>query len=152
MQTNISTVIKDTSKDKKIISVIFSLNTSSLVLPYHLLPKIKIEYQEMLDQGTCWIDSNQNVSSLFCSVSQSIPTLVIDFYQWRVTFPERILKSKSYFHYYKIMSFQQDQENLIFSLDLLKYFTLVFDKENSQVGFYNSQFVRYIGRGKIKIP
>ena len=88
MQTNISTVIKDTSKDKKIISVIFSLNTSSLVLPYHLLPKIKIEYQEMLDQGTCWIDSNQNVSSLFCSVSQSIPTLVIDFYRWRVTFPE----------------------------------------------------------------
>ena len=150
MQTNISTVIKDTSKDKKIISVI--LNTSSLVLPYHLLPKIKIEYQEMLDQGTCWIDSNQNVSSLFCSVSQSIPTLVIDFYQWRVTFPERILKSKSYFHYYKIMSFQQDQENLIFSLDLLKYFTLVFDKENNQVWFYNSQFVRYIGRGKIKIP
>ena len=30
--------------------------------------------------------------------------------------------------------------------------SLVFDKENNQVWFYNSQFVRYIGRGKIKIP
>lgn len=50
------------------------------------------------------------------------------------------------------MSFQEGQENMIFGLDLLKYFTLVFDKENDQVGFYNSQYVRYIGRGKIKIP
>ena len=58
---------KTHQKIREAISVIFSLNTSSLVLPYHLLPKIEIEYREMLNKGTCWIDTTQNVSSLFWS-------------------------------------------------------------------------------------
>ena len=50
------------------------------------------------------------------------------------------------------MSFVKGQEQIIFSLDLLKYFILIFDRENDQIGFYNSDYVSYIGRGLIKKP
>ena len=50
------------------------------------------------------------------------------------------------------MSFIEGQEQIIFSLDILKYFILIFDRENDQIGFYNNDYVTYIGRGLLKKP
>lgn len=137
---------------KENLTVVFSLNTSSLIMPYHLLSNFEREYRTLIDEGSCWFDTLKDVTSLYCSVKRTIPTLIIDFERWRINIPEKILKSKSYFYYYKIMSFIEGQEQIIFSLDILKYFILIFDRENDQIGFYNNDYVSYIGRGIIKKP
>ena len=135
------------------IPVIFSLNTSSLIMPYHLLPMIKREYNDLIEEGGCWLETRQQKTiSLYCSITRTIPSLIILFEKWKINLPEEVLKSKSYFHYYKIMSFIEGEEQLIFSLDILKYFTLIFDKENDQVGFYNPKYISYIGKGPIEKP
>ena len=137
---------------KEKLTVVFSLNTSSLIMPYHLLSNFEREYRTLIDEGSCWFDTLKDTTSLYCSVKRTIPTIIIDYEKWRISIPEKILKSKSYFYYYKIMSFVKGQEQIIFSLDLLKYFILIFDRENDQIGFYNSDYVSYIGRGLIKKP
>lgn len=135
------------------IPVIFSLNTSSLIMPYHLLPMVKTEYKDLIEEGGCWLENlQQKTISLYCSITRTIPSLIILFEKWKINLPEEVLKSKSYFHYYKIMSFIEGEEQLIFSLDILKYFTLIFDKENDQVGFYNRKYITYIGKGHIEKP
>lgn len=136
------------------IPVVFSLNTTNLYMPYHLLPKIEKEYSKLIDDGRCWFDYDNviSVTSLYCSIASKLPTLVFDFDTWRMNLPERLLKTKSYFHYYKMMSFKEGQESIIFSLDILKYFILVFDKDNEQIGFYNSDYIRYIGTSPLQKP
>lgn len=137
---------------KENITVNFSLNTSSLIMPYHLLSYFEREYRALVEESSCWFDTLKDVTSLYCSVKRTVPTLIIEFERWRLNIPEKILKSKSYFYYYKIMSFIEGQEQIIFSLDILKYFILIFDRENDQIGFYNNDYVTYIGRGLLKKP
>lgn len=45
-----------------------------------------------------------------------------------------------------------DKNEFIFGRNILKYFTMVFDKTNKQVGFYSGDSVIYIGKGDPQPP
>ena len=132
--------------------VLFSLNHTNTYLPYSLFNYIQKEFRSLLNEYKCSFIVNPNSIILSCNEGVILPSLTLNFDKWSVTIDHKKNLYDGRTGNNHVYYFKENEEKFVLGKNVLKHFTVVFDKENSVVGLYNPDLVSYIGNGPIEKP
>lgn len=132
--------------------ILFSLNSTNLLLPMIMINKLKNEYYHLLEQKLCNFRETEYTAELYCKLGAKIPSLFIEFEKWKLEIPGNLLMAGGFGTFMKIATISSKINQIILGQKILQNLTVIYDRENDQVGFYSSDFITYIGEGELKKP
>lgn len=135
------------------IPISFGLNSTNMVLPLKLKNSIVAEYFNLTANKMCHLSERQGENSvLYCRLSAKIPSLFLEFEKWRLEIPSSLLMAGGFGTFFKIATFSSKIDKIILGQKILQNLTIVYDRENDQVGFYSPEYLTYIGEEKLHKP
>ena len=135
------------------IPISFALNSTNLVLPLKLKNAIVGEYFNLTSNKMCYLQERQGENSvLYCRLSAKIPSIFLEFEKWRLEIPSSLLMAGGFGTFFKIATFSPKINKIILGQKILQNLTIVYDRENDQVGFYSPNYLTYIGEEELKKP
>lgn len=132
--------------------ILFSLNSTNLLLPMTMIDKLKNEYYHLIEQKVCSFRETEYSADLYCRLGAKIPSFFVDFEKWRLEIPGHLLMAGGFGTFMKIATISNKTNQIILGQKILQNLTVIYDRENDQVGFYSSDFITYIGEGELKKP
>ena len=135
------------------IPISFGLNSTNMVLPLRLKNAIIAEYFNLTANKMCYLSERQGENSvLYCRLSAKIPSIYLEFEKWRMEIPSSLLMAGGFGTFFKIATFSPKIDKIILGQKILQKLTIVYDRENDQVGFYSSDYLTYIGEEELNKP
>ena len=122
-------------------------------VPFHLFEKIRdLIFKDLINSKKCTQEKIKRYTLIQCEKDVQLDNFNLIFGDWILQIPgnklfKEIGSTKEFIFYYK-----EKYEKFILGKSVLLVYEMVYDYANRQIGFYNGNDVKYIGKDEPEVP
>jgi hypothetical protein len=122
-------------------------------VPFHLFEKIRdLIFKDLINTKKCTQEKIKRYTLIQCEKDVQLDNFNLIFGDWILQIPgnklfKEIGSTKEFIFYYK-----EKYEKFILGKSVLLVYEMVYDYANRQIGFYNGNDVKYIGKDEPEVP